>query len=256
MSDNPVSDKWARRIIAMWKWQRGFRGDNVRQTSESVYIGSGSSGQNAPPPPAFSPRQFRVKSEENDYLVCVPYDSQGDSAGETEYNVAKPPSFRGGNERWGVYPPYVAESSVIWAATVRRNGALDADSNPIGLMDLNFGGRSADGFWGLVGGSTSDTTNVWTYAITEQVPIAGGFADLDNGRSLAGVRNSIEDNNDGSGIQGNSADIDGPTFIDNPDLEVQPVQGSPVVWVQRYETSAGTYEYRFEYVNAVDGDCA
>lgn len=256
MKHNPVSDKWARRIRAMWDWQQGFRGDNVRQTGKSVYVGTGDTGNDSGPNTNWHPRQFRVKSEENDYLVCVPYDSQDEVAGEKEYKIAKPPSFRGGAERWGVYPPYVADSSVIWAAPVRRNGAEDGSENKIVLMDLNFDGRSAEGFWGLVGTATDDTTNVWTYAITEQVPVAGGFADLGNGRSLTGVRNSIEDNNSGSGVQGNSIDLAGQIFTDNANLEVNSILGSPVVWVRRYEISAGTYEYRVQYVNAIDGECA
>ncbi len=254
--EHPVSGLWAKRIRAMWNWQQNFRGDNVRRTDKSVYVGSGDSGGENGANTNWRPRQFRVKSEENDYVVCVPYDSQTETALEKEYKIAKPPSFRGGEERWGVYPPYVAESSVIWAASVPRNGAEDSDGNQIRLLDLNFDGRSAEGFWGLVGTATDDTTNIWTYAITEQVPIAGGYADLANGRSLTGVRNSIEDNNSGSGVQGNSIDLSGQIFTDNENLEVKSILGSPVVWVRRYEISAGSYEYRVQYGNVVDGECA
>ena len=254
--DNSIPDKWARRIIRSVLFTEGFRGDNVRETANSVYVGTSDLGREGGPNTNWRPRQFRVKSEENDYVVCVPYDSQDEVAGEKEYKVAKPTTFRGGEERWGVYPPYVAESSVIWAAPVPRNGGEDSNGDPVRLLDLNFEGRSADGFWAEVGSSSANGTNKWTYEVTEQVPISGGFQDLTDGRSLSGVLNTVENSNSGSGIQGNSVDIDGTVFDDNSDLEVQPVQGSPVVWVRRYEISAGTYQYAFEYVNAIDGDCA
>ena len=256
MENNPVSDWWAKEIIRLKKWVDNFRGDNVRQTGDSVYVGAGQGDGDSGFGLNWSPQQFRVKSEENDYLVCVPYDSQTETAGDKEYKVAKPPNMRGDTERWGVYPPYVAEVSVIWAAPVRRNGTTDTDSNPVVLMDLNFEGRSADGFWAEVGDNTADGTNKWTYAVTEQTPTSGGFTALTDGRSVSGVRNAAENSNGGTGIQGNSIDIDGTVFDDNSDLEIQPVQGSPVVWVTRYQTAADTYEYRFEYVNAVDGECA
>ena len=67
--------------------------------------------------------------------------------------------------------------------------------------------------------------------------------------------NSLEANNDGTGVQGNSIDIDGAVFTDNSGLEIQPVQGDPVVRmiVDIIDTAQ---LYTFEYVNAVDGECA
>lgn len=238
----------------VWDFVRGFGGDNVVSTGASVWVSSGSTSK-AIGAEIWRPQQYRVVSEENDYIVCNPYNAQKDSAGSKQLKVAKPTDFRGDTERWSVYPPYVADVSVLWAAPLLNNGATDADENAIVLVDLNLDGRSASGFYGLVGTASDDATNVWTYAITEQVPVAGGYAGLTNGRSLTGVRNSIEANNSGSGVQGNSIDLDGQVFTDNSGLEVQPIEGAPVVWVRRYQTSASSYEYRVEYVNAIDGEC-
>lgn len=252
MSDLHPEDQ--AKLQYVWDFVRGFGGDNVVSTGASVWVGSGSASK-AVGAENWRPQQYRVVSEENDYLICNPYNSQKALVGSREVEVAKPMDFRGDTERWGVYPPYVADVSVLWAAPLLNNGATDADDNAIVLMDLNLDGRSASGFYGLVGAASDDTTNVWTYAITEQVPVAGGYADLNGGRSLTGIRNSIEDNNSGSGVQGNSIDLDGQVFTDNSGLEIQPIEGAPVVWVRRYQVDANTYEYRVEYVNAIDGEC-
>lgn len=245
-----------RKIQLMWDWIKDFRGDNVSRTASSVYVGS-PADRPGHANTDWRPQQFRVKSEENDYIVAVPYRADKDEAGETEYKIAKPVEMRGGTERWGAYPPYVAEVSVIWAAPLLYNGAQDADENPILLVDLNFEGRSADGFWAQITGSSEESANVGLYDATEQVPSAGGFATLANGRVLSGViRNSIEENNSSSGVQGNSVDLSGDIFSDNADLELKLVTGDPVVWVRRYKTGAESYEYRFSYVNAIDGECA
>jgi len=60
---------------------RGIDGDNVRWSGNSLYIGSGGGGGDSPGTD-WRPRQFRVKSEENDYLVCVPYNDRKGAAGE------------------------------------------------------------------------------------------------------------------------------------------------------------------------------
>lgn len=239
----------------MWKFYKGLRGDNLRRTGDSAYIGS-SGKSDTSVNTDWRPRQYRVKSEENDYLVCVPYNSASGAAGTKEFKVAKPYEMRGGAERWGVYPPYVADTSVIWAASFRNNGAEDTDGNAIALMDMNFEGRRADGFWAEIGAATAGGTNKWTYAATEKIPSSGGYTTLTDGRSITGARNSVENSNSATGTQGNSIDIDGTIFDDNSGLAIQPVEGSPVVWVTRYQTGASAYEYRFEYVNAIDGECA
>ena len=239
----------------MLDWYEGFRGDNVSQGGSGAYV-SGTPATPGGPNTDWRPQQYRVKSEENDYLVCNPYHAQQDKAADTEVKVAKPIDMRGDTERWGVYPAYVADVSVIWACPFLDNNATDADDKPILLMDMNVDGRSAAGFWAKPSSPTSDGTNKWTYTVTEQVYSATGWADLTDGRSVSAVRNGMEANNDGTGIQGNGVDIDGTIFTDNTDLEIQPIQGDPVVWVRRTYDTDGTAIYAFSMTNAVDGDCA
>lgn len=115
-------------------------------------------------------------------------------------------------------------------------------------------------FWAKITGSASIGTNRWKYAWTEQRRTSTGFENLTSGRtgttSTDFAINSVEANNDGTGIQGNSVDIDGTIFDDNTGLELQAVRGDPVVrmWV---DTDAdGNTAFTFEYVNAIDGECA
>lgn len=114
-------------------------------------------------------------------------------------------------------------------------------------------------FWAKITGNTSDGTNKWKYAWTEQERTSTGWQDLSGGRSGTTSTNfainSIEANNDGTGIQGNSIDIDGTIFDDNSDLEIQAVQGDPVVRMYGDLLSDGSLVYTFQYVNAVDGEC-
>jgi hypothetical protein len=115
-------------------------------------------------------------------------------------------------------------------------------------------------FWAKITGNAADGTNKWKYAWTEQQRTATGWQDLSGGRSGTTSTdfavNANEANNDGTGVQGNSIDIDGTVFDDNSDLEIQPVQGDPVVRVWAEMSSTATLVYTFEYVNAVDGECA
>jgi len=118
----------------------------------------------------------------------------------------------------------------------------------------------AESFWAKITGNATNGSNKWKYAWTEQQRTAGGFHDLPGGRtgttSTDFAINSLETNNDGTGVQGNSIDIDGAVFTDNSDLEIQPVQGDPVVRMWAEISNTGTLVYTFEYVNAVDGECA
>ena len=115
-------------------------------------------------------------------------------------------------------------------------------------------------FWAKITGNAANGTNKWKYAWSEQERASSGWSDLSDGRSGTTstnfALNSIEANNDGAGIQGNSVDIDGPVFTDNSDLEIQPVQGDPVVRMWEEPDTNGGVAYSFEYVNAIDGECA
>ena len=132
-------------------------------------------------------------------------------------------------------------------------GLISLDPNVIPSMYGQFS------IWAKITGNAADGTNKWKYAWTEQQRTASGWQDLSGGRtgttSTDFAVNANEANNDGAGIQGNSIDIDGTVFDDNSDLEIQPVQGDPVVRVWAELSSTNTLVYTFEYVNAVDGEC-
>jgi hypothetical protein len=126
-------------------------------------------------------------------------------------------------------------------------------------MVVNFGARTAMVFWAKITGSAANGDNKWKYAWTEQQRTADGFHDLSGGRSgttsANPAYNSIEANNDDTGTQGNSIDIDGAVFDDNSGLAIQPVGGDPVVRMYADIADDGSTVYSFEYVNAVDGAC-
>jgi len=127
------------------------------------------------------------------------------------------------------------------------------------IVDINH--QTADTFWAKITGNAANGDNKWKYAWTEQERTSTGWQDLTGGRSGTTstdfALNSLEASNSGSGVQGNSIDIDGAVFTDNSDLEIQPVQGDPVVRMYvEPEVTAGALAYSFEYVNAVDGECA
>ena len=133
---------------------------------------------------------------------------------------------------------------------------------PVGRANLGklaIQSAGANTFWAKITSSATDGTNKWKYAWTEQTRTAAGWEDLTDGRtgttSSDFAINSLEANNDGTGVQGNSIDIDGAVFTDNSGLEIQPVQGDPVVRMIVDIIDAAQL-YTFEYVNAVDGECA
>lgn len=134
------------------------------------------------------------------------------------------------------------------------NAALDA------YLTQPYQDRPELGMWIKITGNATNGTNQWKYAWTEQVRTSTGWQDAANARtgttSSDYALNACEANNDGTGIQGNSIDIDGAVFTDNSDLEIQPVQGDPVVWAWRGVDASNNPCLTFEYVNAVDGECA
>jgi len=193
-------------------WVRGFSGDNVQNLGSTVYVGSGPQRQQ-PGMDNWAPQQFRVKSEENDYLVCVPYDSQTETAGTKEYKVAKAPDHRGDTVRRGVYPRYVPEVSVIWAAPFRRNGAEDGDENPIVLMEVNLDARNAAWFPAKITASSSSSED-HTF-----VEVTAALADLTNGRTAENAKCL-------NGRKG----VPVGTYVFC--LEIQPDEGDPEYYIQ------------------------
>ncbi|MGB1125533.1 MAG: hypothetical protein ACPG4Q_10035 [Phycisphaeraceae bacterium] len=146
---------------------------------------------------------------------------------------------------------HVGAAKILWVA--------GTTGTQWAIIDINH--QTADTFWAKITGNAANGTNKWKYAWTEQERTSTGWQDLTGGRSgttLADFAlNSLEANNDGTGIQGNSIDIDGAVFTDNTDLEIQAVQGDPVVRMYvDLDVTAGGLAYSFEYVNAVDGECA
>lgn len=117
-------------------------------------------------------------------------------------------------------------------------------------------------FWAQITGSAaiSGASNRWKYSWFEVERTATGFQTKGGGRSGTTSErfaiNSIEANNDDSNIEGNSVDLSGQIFTDNSGLELQAVRGTPVVrmWLE-YDVD-GNPAYTFEYVNAIDGECA
>ena len=99
-------------------------------------------------------------------------------------------------------------------------------------------------------------TNQWTYSFVEVVKSAagyGGWTTRTGGRTGT-ARNMFEDMNDGAGIEGNGINVDGTDFPSG--FEMQPVPAGTVVMMHRVlEAAAGTQEFWFDFVNAVDGTC-
>jgi len=201
-------------------WVRGFSGDNVQNLGNTVYVGSGPQSQ-LPGMENWSPQQFRVKSEENDYLVCVPYDSQTETAGTKEYKVAKAPDHRGDTVRRGVYPRYVPEVSVIWAAPFRRNGAEDGDENPVVLMEINLDARNAAWFPAKITASSSSSED-HTF-----VEVTSSLADLTDGRTATNAKCL----NGRKGV---------PVGTYMFCLEIQPDEGDPEYYIQITDGLTGT----------------
>lgn len=113
-------------------------------------------------------------------------------------------------------------------------------------------------FWAKIGTAHYLATNRWEYDWVEQWRVAGVWADKPRGRSSTETTralNSVESFNDGSGVEGNSINID--NLGDGFDL--QPVQGEPVVRMRVDFYKDGErwkIAYSFSYENAVDGECA
>lgn len=147
---------------------------------------------------------------------------------------------------------HVGAAKIVWVA--------GTTGTQWAIIDINHA-KPTTAFWAKITGNAANGTNKWKYAWTEQERTSTGWQDLTGGRSgttLADFAlNSLEANNDGTGIQGNSIDIDGAVFTDNTGLEIQAVQGDPVVRMYvDLDVTAGGLAYSFEYVNAVDGECA
>lgn len=175
-NNNPVSDEWAHRIREMYAWIKGFKGDNVRSTGSSVYVGS--------PPGRCKCRTERPR----------PVEFWAEITGSV--------AIEGASNQW----------RYAWKMVHRTAERWKDDDYP------DMVGRK---------GTTSE-----------------GWA-----------INSAEANNAATGTQGNGVDLSAEPFTNNPQAEVKPVRGNPVVWMRRGTDDAGEVCYTFTYPNVVQGPC-
>lgn len=113
-------------------------------------------------------------------------------------------------------------------------------------------------YWIKITGYTpiADTTNRWQYSWEMQVVNRHGTfkaPELPDDSISTGVLayNSIEANNSFSGWQGNSVNLD----VLPPTVNVQPVQGQPVVRAWAETNCDGDPELIFSYENAITNIC-
>ena len=149
---------------------------------------------------------------------------------------------------------------------MRKSRVSSGLVNPDGVHSRRVFPARATGFWAIITGSAADGTNRWKYAWTEQSKtVAGydGWANKTSGRSgttsVDPARNTIEDMNDASGVQGNGVDV---ANLDTADytFAIQAAPAGVVVWMYIVEIPAlgevdASTEYWFSYVNGVDGGC-
>jgi hypothetical protein len=121
------------------------------------------------------------------------------------------------------------------------------------------GGGGESGFRARIGAATPAGDNQWTYAFVEVEKTAagyGGWTTLSGGRT-GSARNTIEDMNSDTGVQGNGVDVanlDTDAFT----FEIQPCPAGNVVWMRTVRFMVDdepTTEYWFDYENGVDGEC-
>lgn len=145
----------------------------------------------------------------------------------------------------------VGHARILWSetGTGTKWAVVMLNSPEVFTFDAKITGNAA----------IPSTTNRWKYAWTEQVRTSTGWANATNARTGTTTTdyaiNGFEANNSGAGIQGNGVDIDGAIFTANTDLEVQPIQGNPVVRMVCEVVGGSTY-YSFYAPNAIDGECA
>jgi hypothetical protein len=145
-----------------------------------------------------------------------------------------------------------------WAAAVVRLlkqvvSGPDVVVTPTGIH-IRRPPRDRPPFWAKITASTADGTNRWKYSWVEVYKSAAGYAGwstLTGGRSgTTNARNSIEDMNSGTDVQGNGVDVANllGTFA------LQPCPANCIVRMHQVGFGSTT-EYWFSYANGVDGEC-
>ena len=198
-------------------------------------------------------QRFRVKSEEDNHLVCRRYD--GDHEGDNDVKVAKPWGLRvdDGVEKTTVNPRYLVDDEIHATAWPLGGTGVEVSGETVTWLDDNRRGRRFGPIWGRVTGSTSIGSNRWTYNITQVEPDGTSWPDVSDGVTLTGVLNAIEAENDGSSIEGHGVNVDGGAYPDG--FDVKPIRGEPVVLVWPTWKASDDIRWAFSVTNADDGTC-
>lgn len=243
---NPVGTNWARRIIRSVLFTENLRGDNVRRTSNSIYIGSdgGKAKQGIYVP---TRRWARVTG-----LLSNPgrYSGYEVVRGQTQDLTPFDEKSRGVTfgEDIPLYERNELPVSNIYTVVpidlVRVNGSYRYE----------FDSPSAGGFWAQITGS-GGSNNKFTYDFTQKVRTIDGWEEPENAWTGEVAINSREANNSAAGIQGNGVDLDGDIFTDNSGLGFQAIRGNPIVWIKAEPVPTGGFAYTLGASNAIDGTC-
>jgi len=111
--------------------------------------------------------------------------------------------------------------------------------------------QADEGFWAELGSASDLGNDRWSYAFTEVEHTGAGYdgwATKTGGRSGTAY-NTIEDMNDGAGVEGNGVDLgtlDTPTYL--------PAASGAIVWMHELKHDTGStprIEYWFQYENEV-----
>jgi hypothetical protein len=127
---------------------------------------------------------------------------------------------------------------------------------PEDYSDLEFFAR-------ITGNAEADTPaqNRWVYAWSEVEKTTagyGGWTTLSGGRSgttsTDPARNTVEDMNDGAGVEGNGVDV-ANLDTDTYTFAIQPIPAGVIVRIYKVLLTTGAVEYWFALPNGVDGTC-
>ncbi len=138
--------------------------------------------------------------------------------------VARPPLMRSPWPNAALSRPY--EVDEVLTAIAGDTGLTDPSSARVRWADANTAGRGTGPIWARVTGSSGGTGNQWAYTATQVERMAGGWAAVSGGVSIAGMLNATEANNTGSGVEGYGGDL---TATGESTFTLLPIRGEPVV---------------------------
>lgn len=109
-------------------------------------------------------------------------------------------------------------------------------------------------------GAQGEEQNRWTYTGVEQAfnPTGTKFSPRPRGRTITGILNSIESENNGMGVEGHGVDIGGSDYPTG--FDVQPIRGNPVLRAtpEHFDIEGNALDepqWWVTYSNADDGTC-